>query len=279
MPIVIKRRTLKILKQLFIVVAVIGISVFAVRALDERAGQELAEKGGDGCPQDMVFVGNSRGGFCVDKFEASPGPDCPYKEPGSSQDTRTNLDDAECKPVSENGARPWRFISRDQAREACAKAGKRLPTSEEWYQAVLGTPDKENGWTAQDCQVNKNWNQQPGRTGSAENCRSGAGAFDMIGNVWEWVKDDAEDGILEGDQLPGPGFVQAVTDKGIPYETDASQPNPDYNNDYLWLKNTGRRGVARGGYWGNASDAGKYAMYIVPPPDFSGPGIGFRCVK
>ena len=279
MPIVIKKRTLKILKQVFIVVAVIGISVFAVRALDEKAGKRMAEDGNNGCGEDMVFVGNSQGGFCVDKYEASAGPDCPYKDPGNSQATRTNLDDAQCKPVSEPGAKPWRYISRDQAREACAKAGKRLPTGEEWYQAVLGTPDKESGWLGQDCQVDRNWNEQPGPTGSAENCRSGAGAYDMVGNVWEWVKGDVEEGVLEGKDLPPAGYVQAVTDSGLPHKTNPTEVNPDYNNDYLWLKDSGRRGMARGGYWDNAADAGKYALYMVPPPTFSGPGIGFRCIK
>jgi len=261
------------------VVAVIGISVFAVRALDKQAGKELAENKANGCPEDMVFVGNSQGGFCVDRYEASAGPDCPYLDPKNSNQTRVNLDDAECKPVSEPRANPWRFISRDQAREACAKAGKRLPKSREWYQAVLGTPDKERAWTSRDCQVAANWREQPGLTGSAENCRSGAGAYDMVGNVWEWVKGDVVDGNWQDQDLPEPGYVQAVTDKGMPYKTSVKKANPDYNRDYFWLKDSGRRSLARGGYWANKSDAGKYAVYIVPPPNFSGQGIGFRCIK
>jgi formylglycine-generating enzyme required for sulfatase activity len=101
----------------------------------------------------------------------------------------------------------------------------------------------------------------------------------MIGNVWEWVKGDVENGQVDGKSLPAPGFVQAVTGDGMPSQTDISAAHPDYDNDYFWLKISGQRGLARGGYWDNKTDAGKYAVYGVSPPAFSGPGIGFRCIK
>jgi VCBS repeat-containing protein len=56
-------------------------------------------------------------------------------------------------------------------------------------------------------------------------------------------------------------------------------PNPDYNNDYFWLKTKGLRGMVRGGYWNNKTDAGIYSLYAVTPPSSVEPGVGFRCVK
>jgi formylglycine-generating enzyme required for sulfatase activity len=62
-----------------------------------------------------------------------------------------------------------------------------LPTDKEWLQVALGTPDKETGWDSDDCQVENNWDIQPGLAGTGKNCVSAAGAYDMIGNVWEWT--------------------------------------------------------------------------------------------
>jgi hypothetical protein len=73
-----------------------------------------------------------------------------------------------------------------QAQQACASSGKTLPTSAEWQVGADGTPDPgpDNGTT--DC------NSASGgvsRTGSRAGCKSSRGAFDMAGNVEEWVGD------------------------------------------------------------------------------------------
>jgi formylglycine-generating enzyme required for sulfatase activity len=74
-----------------------------------------------------------------------------------------------------------------QAQAACENAGKRLPSNAEWQAAVIGTPDPgpDNGTT--DCA----WTSvgMPVNTGSRSSCKSARGAFDMVGNVWEWVAD------------------------------------------------------------------------------------------
>jgi formylglycine-generating enzyme required for sulfatase activity len=231
------------------------------------------------CPEDMVFVPKENGGFCIDKYEEAPSDNCPYDNPNSQVNTRDNLNTADCYPVSKPGRIPWRFISQSQAATACAKAGKRLPTYEEWYLASLGTPDPATGWGAKDCQVNNNWSQQPGPTGSGENCISAAGAYDMIGNAWEWVKGEINNGQLENLEMPPAGYIQAINSQGLVINTDVAKPNLNFNNDYFWIKNKGVRGIARGGYWHNGSDAGVYATYLVSPPNFAGTGIGFRCAK
>ncbi len=230
------------------------------------------------CSEGMVFVPNDNGGFCIDKYEASPGEECPSWFISSQLDTRDNLDFNECLPVSVAGARPWRFISQTQAMTACAKAGKRLPNDEEWYQASLGTPDPDGDWQSDACQVDNNWTEQPGESGSAENCVSSYGAYDMIGNVWEWVKAEINNGKLNGEEMPDAGYVSSVSSEGKIIST-AEKQDPNFNEDYLWIKKNGLRGMARGGYWGNGVEAGVYAMYLVSPTSFAGDGVGFRCVK
>jgi len=231
------------------------------------------------CPQDMVFVESEDGGFCVDRYENSPGPGCPFENPQNQDQTRANLDDTDCQPLSQQGKKPWRNLSQDQALLACAKAGKRLPTHQEWYQAALGTPDKEVSWSAKDCHVATNWPSQPGLTGSGADCVSSAGAYDMIGNVWEWTKGAISDGLLEGRKLPETGYIISTDGYGFPGLTTSTAPDPNYNEDYFWVNPTKIRAIMRGGYWGNGSDAGVYSAYLVVPPSFSGTGVGFRCVK
>jgi hypothetical protein len=73
-----------------------------------------------------------------------------------------------------------------QAQEACANSGKRLPTNAEWQVGANGTPDPgpDNGTT--DC------NSATGSvslTGARSSCVSARGAFDMVGNLAEWVAD------------------------------------------------------------------------------------------
>ncbi len=271
----------------FLVILIAGVLVsIGINAADHYGnfsdsiiGRLINGEPSSPCPDDMVFVPSSQGGFCIDKYEASAGPDCPKSNPVNQLDTRLNLASAECKPVSVAEAVPWRFISQTQAAEACAKAGKRLATPKEWYQASLGTPDINESWGEDDCQVNKNWPDQPGKTGSGKNCISSVGAYDMIGNVWEWVDGTIQDGVYDGRELPAAGFVISADSNGIPTETDPNVPNENYYNDYFWIKTKGTRGIARGGYWDNKADAGKYSLYLVSPPSFVGVGVGFRCAK
>jgi len=91
--------------------------------------------------------------------------------------------------VSIPGVTPSRFITWFQAVAAARNSGKRLPTNAEWQAAALGTPatgGADNGATT--C----NTDYQAGGvtpTGSRTGCVSDMGAFDMVGNLWEWVAD------------------------------------------------------------------------------------------
>jgi len=267
-------------RELIVVLVAVVLATVGIKASDSFLGSKAGDGfDSNGCPIDMVFVDTEYGGFCIDKYEASPDEGCSYQNPSSKSESAYNLGFPECKPISVENKMPWRNITQTQAIEACVKAGKRLSTSKEWYAASLGTPDINSSWGPDDCQVDKNWKSQPGETGSASRCVSSVGAFDMIGNVWEWVRDEAVDGKFEGVDLPMSGYVKAIDIDGLPLETDASNPDVVYNNDYFWIKESGVRGMARGGYWDNKEEAGKNAVYLVSPPSFAGVGMGFRCVK
>jgi hypothetical protein len=85
--------------------------------------------------------------------------------------------------VSIPGVLPASCVSWFQAVQACALSGKRLLTNQEWQQAAAGTPDTGIDNLDTDCAVGVI------KTGSRSSCVSRWGAFDMIGNVWEWVAD------------------------------------------------------------------------------------------
>lgn len=264
-------------REIVVVISSIVLTTVGIKAADNFMNTG-GEQGSGACPADMVQVLSSGGSFCIDKYESSAGPDCPHASPTTQTETRNNLDNVNCRAVSAKGALPWRNISQNQAASACAKAGKRLPTNKEWFQAAMGTPDPETGWGAEDCNVSKNWGSQPGQTGSGGKCVSAAGASDMVGNVWEWVQGTIYNGEYENRALPKQGYVAAMDENSLPSETVESA-DPNYDEDYLYIKNSGTRGIARGGYWDNKMEAGVNSAYMVSSPSFAGDGIGFRCVK
>ena len=261
------------LKGIIIISATVLVTI-GIKASDSLFG----DNDNSLCSSDMIFIPSANGGFCIDKYEASPGKNCPVKEILSQKDSRKNMTTSSCNPISKEGISPWIYISQTQAREACARAGKRLATNKEWLAASLGTPDKNKDWGYDDCQVDENWKNQPGKTGSAKNCESSFGVFDMIGNVWEWTDETINDGKLNGEELPGQGFVSELRSDGIAMETK-NKKESDYNNDYFWIKNSGIRAIARGGFYSNKEEAGVYSSYLVSKPSCSGVGIGFRCVR
>ena len=92
--------------------------------------------------------------------------------------------------VSVAGVQPSRCITWFQANQACLLSGKRLLTNREWQGAAAGTPDPgaaDDGSTT--CVTT---GTGVANTGSRSSCKSAWGAFDMIGNVDEWVGDWAD---------------------------------------------------------------------------------------
>ena len=154
------------------------------------------------CPSNAALVGP----ICVDKYEASVWETTDLGVIKKIRDHTVTLADltaagavqrgvagndygSGCPPtgngcvnfyaVSIPGVRPSAFVSWFQATAAARNSGKRLLTNAEWQAAALGTPD------GPPCVVVGAATQPTGTRG----CVSDAGAFDMVGNVWEWVAD------------------------------------------------------------------------------------------
>ena len=194
------------------------------------------------CGPEMVDV---EGAFCIDAYEGATEerqgdgswlPSSPYLVVGG----RT------LRAVPAAGVTPQAYISGDEAEIACEAAGKRLCTSTEWLSACQG-PDEWTypyGNTHEDGACNDHYpgshpvidyfgtsdgvwdmdhmndpgiDQQPGTVatgGQFSACKSAVGAYDMHGNLHEWVDDP--DGTFRGGffadaSINGPGCTYATT--------------------------------------------------------------------
>jgi hypothetical protein len=131
------------------------------------------------------------GAVCIDRYEASV-----WSQPNGGTQYGVSADDYPCGDDGQDcdniyarsvaGVPPSRFISYFQAQQALANAGKRLPTSAEWQQAVAGTPDPGASPGSEDCNTSSSG---PEVTGERTNCISTYGANDMVGNLGEHTAD------------------------------------------------------------------------------------------
>jgi len=159
--------------------------------------------------------------------------------------------------VSLPGVKPSANITWFQAQVACKNARKRLPSNAEWQAAVVGTPDPgpDNGTT--DCNTQSVFTTVA--TGSRSSCVSTDGAFDMVGNLDEWVAD------------------------WVPVPTDC--PNwGTFSNDAMCLAGAstltpGAAALVRGGdFYLFGSSAGPLAVGGDLTWDANGL-VGFRCAR
>ncbi len=267
---------MKLLKVGAVICGAVLITALGIDAADTLQGSrstllgQVIKAGDDSaCPAGMVEVPMAITYRCVDMYEASAAASCPQKNPQNELQTRENMDTAQCEAESKPDADAWRYITREQALTACMRAGKRLPRSDEWYLSSVGTPDD-----AHTCNIDAS-GASP--TGTHEECISAVGAYDSIGNVWEWTTDDVLQGMYAGRELPHSGYVTQVDASGMAVLTGSS-PSELFYQDYLWSSNDGAFGVLRGGFYGSGLDAGIYAVHAQTLPTASGVAIGFRCV-
>ena len=168
---------------------------------------------------------------------------------------------------SMKGNKPSASMTWFQAAAACALAGKHLCTNGEWQVAAFGTPDD-----ASSCNISTRGKEA---AGSRSRCVSKWGAYDMVGNVWEWV---------DWWTQAGKGWMSKDADKKSPW------PTSGYGGDKTWnldgRADNGRGFVSgipaaplRGGMWLTLGDAGVFAMTLSNGPSYSDGSIGARCCR
>jgi formylglycine-generating enzyme required for sulfatase activity len=236
---------------------------------DSLLGQLVGVRMPTRCEVGMTDIPTATTFSCADTFEVSAGSECPYLTPTSGLESGSNIAVQNCQAVSLPKVTPWRFITREEAMIVCARAGKRLPTAAEWYEAALGTPEAYCNTGSGNVAV----------TASFDNCISATGITDAVGNLWEWVSDDSIDGEYGSRTLPPSGYVTQVDNGGVATETNPEQSALQFGADYFWSTQQQAAGLIRGGFYSGKTDAGIFSVQAETKPTFAGAAVGFRCVK
>lgn len=263
------------LKGALVVLGAIVCSTLAINATDVIQGIDgnlvgLVSESGGVCGKNAVILQLGGRALCIDTYEASAGKDCPVASIKNEIDTLNNLSTTDCQTASVPEVEPWRYVSLAQAQQLCARSGKRLPTNEEWYKAVLGMSEVTQ------CAIGIQ-NDGLQLTG-ASSCTTPSGVHDMVGNVWEWIDAEVVAGQYNNRALPESGYIALVDSNGVILET-TEQPSAEYGEDYAWVNSVGVRGMIRGGFYGSRTDAGLFTLNAAVDLDFKTAGVGFRCVK
>jgi hypothetical protein len=232
------------------------------------------------CPEGMAKIGRT----CVDRWEAhlvevdvdggvTVHPHNERPAPGVRYEARTAA-----------GVFPQAYVSRVEAKAACAAAGKRLCSRAEWTRACEGRGGKTypygrlpvrgrcnvgkahllarvHGADSRKWRYDEDFNDpsldaEPGflaRSGEYEGCGSDDGVFDLVGNLHEWVSDTIDQDFVDR------------------FEAEKAE-----RRRQPWKEGNG---VFLGGFFSTIDEHGPGCTFttIAHEPSYHDYSIGFRC--
>ena len=236
--------------------------------------------GGTSCPSDMVYIPGDQP-FCIDKYEA-------YKVSGTvvnstcATGTQAEVDANTTTAIagSATGQTPLVSINWCAAKKMCQNAGKHLCTNPEWFQACNYKGSQwnitaEQSAEAMACNTDT---AAAALTGASPGCITQEGAYDMIGNVWEFVDKvvtaDPTNGLTSNNYITGYDFATALP-------TSIGATSNAYGNDMYWYY-TGAgspRMLYRGGAYNQSANSGCFTLVLSNPPSTTSSLFGFRCCQ
>ena len=128
--------------------------------------------------------------FTIDRFEVT---NRQFAEFVSATNRHPPEDWPNGHSTPEKADYPVVFVSWHDADSYCRWAGKRLPIEAEWEKAARGTDGRKYPWgdtfdpKRAKIATGSVMFSTPGAVGHYEDGKSPYGAYDMIGNVWEWT--------------------------------------------------------------------------------------------
>jgi formylglycine-generating enzyme required for sulfatase activity len=142
----------------------------------------------DARPQRRVFVSS----YWIDRYEVTNAEYRQCVQSGACQvpKDQTSFDDPQ------HAQHPVTNVTWAQARAYCQWRGRRLPTEAEWEKAARGTDGRRYPWGNSEDGIKRLKESQARastngtvQVGSQAEQLSPYGVYDVVGSVWEWVKD------------------------------------------------------------------------------------------
>ena len=279
-------------------VAVIATGVLVVKSA-VPSGKLKVNPIGQVCPTGYIPVpGSSTFGtndFCVMQYEA--------KNVGGIA-------------TSQAGTTPWASITQTAAITACTASGGHLITNNEWMTIARNAEQVASNWSGGSVgsggmyRGNVGLDDALGYDGSDPEYGTGRNSkasltlsngqviWDLSGNVWEWTNNTIACGAAQctTDEMP---YDATPASEWIEFNTINTYGQLSYDqirpSNPAWISTQGMgklytdydvaspsgntHAFRRGGYWGNTTIAGAFALHLGDAPAGSFTQVGFRCVR